>query len=126
MEICSSAPIKSYRDLIAWRKAMDLVLEIYRATREFPQVETYGIISQLRRAAVAIPSKIAEGHERLSTGDYRQFLGHALGSLMEIETQIRIAEELNYLEKDKSAALLERTSELGKILNGLLRSLRCR
>jgi four helix bundle protein len=126
MEICTLAPIKSYRDLIAWQKSMALVLEIYRATRLFPQVETYGLISQLRRAAVAIPSKIAEGHERLSTGDYRQFLGHALGSLMEMETQILIAEELCYLEKDKSAALLERTSEVGKILNGLLRSLSCR
>ncbi len=105
---------------------MELVLEVYQLTRTFPQVETYGLISQLRRSAVAIPSKIAEGHERLSTGDYRQFLGHALGSLMEIETQILIAENLCYLEKDKSAGLLERTSELGKILNGLLRSLRNR
>ena len=105
---------------------MELVLEIYRATRTFPQVETYGLISQLRRAAIAVPSKIAEGHERLSTGDYRQFLGHALGSVMEIETQILIAEELSYLDKEKTARVLERTSEVGKILNGLLRSLRGR
>jgi four helix bundle protein len=105
---------------------MKLVLEIYRATKAFPQVETYGLISQLRRAAIAVPSRIAEGHERISTGDYRQFLGHALGSVMEIETQILIAEELKYLNKEQSASLLERTAEVGKILNGLLRSLRVR
>src|SRR4051794_26031223 len=109
------APVQSYRDLIAWQKSMILAREIYRATEFFPRVETYGLVAQLHRAAIAIPSKIAEGHERLSTGDYRQFLGHALGSLMEMETQILLAEELNSLEKDKSAALLERTSELGKI-----------
>ena len=125
MGICPTVPVKSYRDLIAWQKAMDLVLEVYRSTRLFPQVETYGLISQLRRAAVAIPSKIAERHERISTGEYRQFLGHPLGSVMEIETQILIAEQLTYLDKEKSANLLNRTSELGKILNGLLRSLRC-
>ncbi len=126
MEICAISSVKSYRDLIAWKKAMKLVLEIYRATKAFPQVETYGLISQLRRAAIAVPSRIAEGHERISTGDYRQFLGHALGSVMEIETQILIAEELKYLNKEQSASLLERTAEVGKILNGLLRSLRVR
>ena len=126
MEIRATSSVKSYRDLIAWKKAMELVLEIYRATKHFPQVETYGLISQLRTAAIAVPSRIAEGHERISTGDYRQFLGHALGSLMEIETQILIAEELNYLNRERAASLLECTAEVGKILNGLLRSLRVR
>jgi four helix bundle protein len=126
MGLCSAVPVQSYRDLIAWRKSMDLVIEVYRFTQAFPRVETYGLISQLRRAAISIPSKIAEGHERLSTGEFRQFLGHALGSLMEIETQILIAQELGYLENEKSENLLQKTAEVGKILNGLLRSLRGR
>lgn len=83
MENSTPIPVQSYRDLIAWRKAMELAREIYRRTELFPRVEIYGLIAQLRRAAVSIPSKIAEGHERT---DYRQFLAHALGSLMEIET----------------------------------------
>ena len=117
--------MQSYRDLIAWRKAMELARDVYRITETFPRVETYGLISQLRRAAVSIPSKIAEGHERLSS-DYRQFLGHALGSLMEIETQILLAVDLGYLERAKSESLLQRTEELAKILHGLLRALKIR
>jgi len=105
---------------------MDLARQVYRYTELFPRGETYGLIAQLRRAAISIPSKIAEGHERLSTGDYRQFLGHALGSLMEIETQILLSEDLGYLEKVTAETLLQRTAELAKILHGLLRSLRIR
>lgn len=99
--------------------------EIYRVSEIFPRIEAYGLISQMRRAAVSIPSKIAEGHERPSS-DYRQFLGHALGSVMEIETQILLAQDLGYLEKGKGENLLQRTAELAKILHGLLRSLRIR
>lgn len=115
--------VHSYRDLIAWQKSMDLVTEIYRCTQAFPKTETYGLISQLRRAAVSVPSNIAEGHARLSTGEFRQFLGHALGSLVEIETQILIAHHLGYVDSKKSEDLLGRTTEVGKVLNGLLRSL---
>jgi four helix bundle protein len=79
----------------------------------------------LHRAAIAIPSKIAEGHERLS-GEYRQYLGHALGSLMEMESQILLAGDLGYLDREKSSQLLQHTAEVGKILHGLLRSLRNR
>ena len=116
MGLCSTIPVQSYRDLIAWRKSVDLVIEIYRSTQSFPRVETYGLISQLRRAAISIPSEIAEGHERISTGEFRQFLGHALGALMEIETQFLIAQELGYLENEKSENLLQKTAEVGKIL----------
>jgi four helix bundle protein len=123
MENSVALPVQSYRDLIAWRKAMELAREIYRRTELFPRLEIYGLIAQLRRAAVSIPSKIAEGHERT---DYRQFLGHALGSLMEIETQILLAADLGYLEETKAEALLQRTAELAKILHGLLRSLQVR
>jgi four helix bundle protein len=116
-------PVQSYRDLIAWQKAMELVVSVYTCTQTFPKVETYGLISQMRRAAVSVPSNIAEGHARISTGEFRQFLGHALGSLVEIETQILIGERLSYIDTEKSNELLARTTELGKILNGLLRSL---
>lgn len=125
MATSTALPVQSYRDLIAWQKSMQLAREIYRLTELFPRVETYGLTSQMRRAAVSIPSKIAEGHERPSS-DYRQFLGHALGSLMEIETQLLLAEDLGYLEKGRSENLLQRTTELAKILHGLLRSLRIR
>lgn len=126
MQLHALPPVQSYRDLIAWQKSLELVLEIYRCTEIFPRTETYGLVSQLRRAAISVPSNIAEGHERISTGEFRQFLGRALGSLMEIETQIIVAERLEYLDKEKSAQLLERTSEVGKVLNGLLRSLAAR
>jgi four helix bundle protein len=116
-------PVQSYRDLIAWQKAMDLVIDIYNSTHSFPKSETYGLISQLRRAAVSVPSNIAEGHGRRTTGEFKQFLGHALGSIMEIETQILIGERLGYIDSTKSRLLLGRTTEIGKIVNGLVRSL---
>lgn len=120
---CVPITVKSYRDLVAWQKSIELVTEIYLCTRLFPREETYGLVCQLRRAAVSVPSNIAEGHARLSAGEFRQFIGHALGSLMEIETQLLISERLNYVESKRSADLLNRTAEVGKILNGLLRSL---
>jgi four helix bundle protein len=126
MQLHALPPGQSYRDLIAWQKSIELVLEIYRCTNAFPRTETYGLVSQLRRAAISVPSNIAEGHERISTGQFRQFLGRALGCLMEIETQIIVAERLGYLDKEKSLQLLEHTAEVGKILNGLLRSLAAR
>jgi four helix bundle protein len=116
-------PVQSYRDLIAWQKSMDLVVETYRATQSFPRTETYGLIAQLRRAAVSIPSNVAEGHDRLSTGEFRQFLGHSRGSLVEVETQILISQRLGYLEPSQSTSLLKLTTEIAKILNGLLGSL---
>ena len=115
--------VRCYRDLIAWQKSMDLVTEVYGCTQAFPKTEVFGLISQLRRAAVSIPSNIAEGHARQSTGEFRQFLGHALGSLVEVETQILISQRLVYIDSKKSNELLERTTEIGKIVNGLLRSL---
>ena len=102
---------------------MSLVLDVYRNTNAFPKVETYGLVSQLRRAAVSIPSNIAEGQARISTAEFKQSLGHARGSLMEVETYILLAQELGYLERDQSEKLLGETTEVGKILNGLLNSL---
>ena len=102
---------------------MALVLNVYRSTQDFPRAETYGLVSQLRRAAVSIPSNISEGQARLSTGEFRQFLGNARGSLMEVETQILLAFGLGYLESAERERLLGASAEIGKILNGLLNSL---
>lgn len=114
---------KSYQDLVAWQKAMDLVAETYRFTRSFPKEEVYGLTSQLRRAAVSIPSNIAEGQGRRGAGEFKHFLRVALGSTMELETQVMIAERLRYVESDSTNAILRETAEVGKILNGLIASL---
>ncbi|HSA92118.1 MAG TPA: four helix bundle protein [Terriglobales bacterium] len=115
--------LHSYEDLIAWQKGVDLVTEVYRATKGFPKDEVYGLTAQLRRAAVSIPSNIAEGQGRLSTGEFKQFLGHARGSLYELNTQLRIAEKLEYLSREEQDALSSRSAEVGRILNGLMSSL---
>ncbi len=109
-----------YKDLVVWQKAIQLVTEIYQVTRKFPNDELFGLTSQLRRAAVSIPSNIAEGQAQLSKGDFRRFLGHARGSLAELETQITIAQNLNFLLKDEELKLLDLIAEVGRILNGLI------
>ena len=121
---CSVKPIvQSYRDSVVWKKSMASVLKVYRCTQAFSKIETYGLTSQLRRAVVSVPSNIAEGQARLSTGEFKQFLGNARGSLMEVETQILIARDLGYLDQNQSDCLLSDTGEVGRILNGLLLSL---
>lgn len=116
-------PVQSYRQLIVWQKVMDFVAEIYRVTRTFPKEETYGITSQLRRAAVSIPSNIAEGQGRQTTGEFRQFLGHASGSLLETETQVLLSGRLEYLDHKTADMLIAQAAELGRVLNGLMNSL---
>ena len=113
---------QSYRDLIAWKKSMGFVSEVYRATQGFPLDELYGLTSQLRRAAVSVPSNIAEGQAHYSPREFHRFLGHARGSLVEIETQIMIAQDLAYLSADEAERLLLKAAELGRILNGLIGS----
>jgi len=117
-------PVQSYRELIAWQKAMDFAAEVYRVTRRFPKEELYGVTSQLRRAAISVPSNIAEGQGRQTTGEFRQFLGHARGSLLETETQILLSERLEYLGHETTEGLLKQSAEVGRILNGLLNSLK--
>jgi four helix bundle protein len=112
---------QDFRNLIAWQKAIDFVTEVYRATRSFPNEEKFGLASQLRRAAVSIPSNIAEGQGRLSRGEFRQFLGQAKGSICEVETQLIIAQNLGYLTEPEP--LLEMLHEVARLLNGLLNSL---
>ena len=114
---------QSYRDLIAWQKGIELVATIYRVTQLFPKEELYGLTAQLRRAAVSVPSNIAEGQGRKSKPEFRHFLHNAAGSLMEVETQLTIAAVLGYLSREKEAEILTQTNELGRIINGLILSL---
>ena len=117
------SPVRSHRDLVVWQKSMALVANIYRCTQAFPKTETYGLTAQLRRAAVSVPSNIAEGQGRISTGEFRQFLGHARGSLLEVETQLSIAQELGFLSQESSEALQLQCAEVSKVLCGLIKSL---
>lgn len=114
----------TYRDLIAWQKAIVFVKEIYTLTAEFPGSEMYGLTSQLRRAAVSIASNIAEGQGRRLPRDFQLFLRHARGSLFEVETQVIIARELDFISSKEAARVLQLAAELGRILNGLIASLR--
>jgi four helix bundle protein len=94
----------SYRDLVAWKRAVELVTHVYGLTKSFPDDERYGLTAQLRRAAISVASNIAEGQGRFSRGEFKQFLGHARGSLLEIETQMTIATNLGYLDSRQSGS----------------------
>jgi four helix bundle protein len=111
---------KDYRGLIAWQKAMDFVEGVYGETRSFPREELYGLTSQLRRAAVSIPSNIAEGHGRGKPKEFTQFLTIAHGSLREVETQLMIAQRLKYSSSAKVRLLLDLAGEIGRLINGLI------
>jgi four helix bundle protein len=113
---------RHYRDLIAWKKSMALVTHVYRVTKAFPDDEKFGLISQIRRAAVSIPSNIAEGQARNTKGEFTQFLGIARGSAAELTTQLLIAENLGYLTD--AGGTIEMVEEVGRILSGLIKSLR--
>ena len=115
--------VQHYRELIVWQKAIVLVETVYRATEGFPKTEIYALTNQIRRAAVSIPSNIAEGQGRNSTRDFLHFLSVAQGSLMELETQITIATRLGYLEASQEESLLTSTAEISRMLSGLKSSL---
>lgn len=115
--------IKTYRDLIVWKKSMALVTGVYRVTRNFPNDETYGLASQIRRCAISIPSNIAEGYGRNSTSDYIRFLHIATGSLYELQTQTEIAFKLEYLKKADFDELYESSREIERMLSSLSRKL---
>ena len=115
--------VKSYRELIVWQKAMDLVIEAYTISRAFPREEVYGLTSQLRRAAVSVPSNIAEGQGRRTTADFLRHLSISYGSLREVETQTLIATRLGYLTDRRSKDVLDMAAEVGRLLNGLMTSL---
>jgi len=115
---------KHYKDLIAWQKAMDLVQSVYDATEEFPKREVYSLTDQIRRAAVSIPSNIAEGQAHFSNKEFLHFLRHSRGSLAELETQILIAQRRAYLSEARASELRKRADELSRILSGLINSLK--
>jgi four helix bundle protein len=115
-----------YQDLIVWQKARAFATEIYRATEDFPKTEVYGLTSQLRRAAVSVAANIAEGQGRLTVGEFCHFLGQARGSLLELETQLAIAVDLHFLTSTEFETLKGRSSEVHRLLNGLIESLRLR
>ena len=115
--------MEGHQDLIVWQKAMDLVTVIYRLTRGFPKEEMYGLTSQIRRAAVSIPSNIADGHALKQTLAYLRHLAIASGSLAEVQTQMEIADRLGYL-KPENRKMLGPADEVGRMLAGLRRSLK--
>ncbi len=115
--------VNSYRDLLTWQMAMQLTENVYRITATFPQKETYALANQLQRAAVSIPSNIAEGHARSSTKDYLRFISIAMGSLAELETQLELSARLDYIDQPKLGELLAIADELGRMLQGLRKSL---
>lgn len=110
----------AYTELRAWKRGVDLVLEVYRATQNFPKAELYGLTNQIRRAAVSVPSNIAEGKGRFTDREFALFLRHARGSLLELETQLLIAGQLGYLTTAQTDSFAVQTEQLAKTLNALL------
>src|SRR6202035_5961395 len=113
----------SFRELRVWREAMRLTTEIYKGTAAFPRHELYGLSQQLRRAAVSVPSNIAEGEGHRSDREFGHFLLHARGSLLEVQTQVMIAQELQYVESEDAKQLLASADAIGRSLNSLINSI---
>ncbi len=113
-----------YRDLIAWQKAMGLVGEVYRITREWPRDEMFGLTNQARRAAVSVPANIAEGQGRTGAKEFLHHLSIANGSLCETETHLLIGCQLSYIDQPRLDPLLEQSAEVARLIHGLMRSLR--
>ena len=114
------ARFRSYRELIAWQKSMRLAKAAYRISQELPRKEAYGLISRMQQAAVSVPSNIAEGHGKLTDLQFRHFLRNARGSLCELQSQVELACDLGYISSDK----LKQSSEVARLINGLITSLR--
>ena len=111
-----------YQDLIAWQKAIALAECAYKLTEAFPKREMYGLARQVRNAAVSVPANIAEGHGRITRGKWQQFLGIARGSLLEVETELILAARFQYIDQSQLAIALNRSAEVGRLINGLLRA----
>lgn len=112
--------MRTHKDLNVWKHSMEMVTSVYALTRKFPKEEMYGLTNQIRRASVSIPSNIAEGAGRKSSKEFIQFLYIALGSAMEVETQIIISANLGYLKTDEQQKLCDATNNIGKMINGLI------
>ncbi len=115
--------VKTHKDLEVWKKAIDLVTSIYRVTEQFPKSEQYGLVSQLRRSAVSIPSNIAEGATRNYKTEFKQFLFVALSSASELETQLIISGKLNFIDKAIETELLNELNTVSRMLQGLIKSI---
>ncbi len=120
------AAVRTYRDLLVWQRAMDLVEASYGLAKRFPASENYGLTNQIQRAAVSVPANIAEGHGRRHLGDYLQHPSIANGSLKELETHFLIATRLAYLQKKEIEPLLQICSEVGRMLSVLIQKLKAR
>jgi len=118
--------IRNYRDLVAWQKAMALAESIYKTTQQLPREERYGLVSQMRRAAVSIPSNIAEGEGRGDDGNLLLSLRISYGSLRELETQTLLAQRLRLLKEADTKPVFDQCHEVGRILNGLMKTVRTR
>lgn len=116
--------MKSYTDLMVWKKSIELVISTYEIVKMLPKEEMYALSTQIRRAVVSVPSNIAEGHDRNSDKEFCQFLCIARGSLAELETQLIIANELSYADKDTIDDVLEKCCEVGKMLNALIKKIK--
>jgi four helix bundle protein len=115
--------VKGYEELLVWQKGIELAKEIYRLSRKFPASERFGLTGQLQRAAVSVPSNVAEGQSRRNTAEFRQFLYQALGSLAEVDTQLVLARELGYLDGADAAGALSSVRELRRMMHGLVNRL---
>ena len=113
----------TFRDLIVWQKSMSMVTEVYQLTRAFPRDETYGLTAQMRRCAVSIPSNIAEGSGRHSTNEYVRFVRIAMGSLFELQTQMEISLNLEFVTREGFEALYEVSREVERMLSSFAKSL---
>lgn len=118
--------IESYRDLDAWRKAMDLTVAVYRLSRKLPAEERFGLVSQIRRAATSVPANIAEGHGRRTTGEFLQALSVSRGSLSELKTHLELIVRLDYLDRSGLKESWSLSENAGRLLNGLIRALEAR
>jgi len=114
----------SFRDLRVWRQAVEFAVDVYRATARFPRHELYGLSQQLRRAAVSVPSNIAEGKGHRSDREFVNFLLHTRGSLLEVQTQVMIAQELQYISREEGSHLLSSSDAIGRSLNSLINAMR--
>ena len=115
--------VKSYRELTVWQRSVQLAVAVYQLTKDFPREEIYGLTSQLRRAGVSVPSNIAEGYGRASKGEYRNFVGMARGSALEIQTQLVIADQLGFGNRKKLENASQLADETGRMLWAMMQKL---
>jgi four helix bundle protein len=118
--------IRTYRDLIVWQKSIHIVTDIYRVTKHFPKQETFGLVLQIRRSSISVPSNIAEGYSRYSNREFTRFLEIAIGSLAEMQTQLLISLNLEYISETDFKTVTENSREIERMLSSLIRKLKAK